>query len=335
MSMLKSDLGHGTNTDVLLLRQGEGNVSDHQQQRLEEEAAPTASEPQRPTPLEGAPSTTAVGLNHWSKDVSETGLWGIRNRKEVYICIAIVLLMIGATATGVILAVQNSNSTELEGKTKVDPTTGETISAYELPVRPDATIVSDEEELAMILRELTNHDVLSELASSIPNTVTALSSAAASSTDPYTLAADWLTSADTSNGMEYAVTRFALAVMYYSTGGKTWSTSTNWLSTEYHCNWHGVQCCENLRGSLMCQSDDFGRVLEVDLFRNNLIGTIPASMALLPYLQSLYLSENSLGGTIPGLALGSLKNFSKLYASYNFLTGTIPVELDNNGLFSK
>ena len=293
--------------------------------------------PTTEAPAESPVAHPSSEMNHWTKDVNETGLWGKPSRKELLICVALILLMIGATVTGVVIAVQNSDDSTRISNTKIDPATGEAVSAYELPVRPPLTIISDQEELDLIRSEMSLKDTnFSEALSMIPTTVSELSSL--TSTDPYVQAAMWLTTTDTYNAKEDAVTRFALAVLYYSMQGASWFQSTNWLSPSHdHGQWFGVRGCEQLRGSLLCSppKESFGRVLEVDLFRNNLGGTIPDSVALLPYLQSLYLSENRLVGTIPGLALGSLKNFSRFYASYNFLTGTIPAVLDSNGLFSK
>jgi hypothetical protein len=324
---LESTSATGGNRTDLLLGPPETSI----------DTPPAAVEAPAESPV--TPPADSNEPNHWTKDVHETGLWGMRSRKELYICIAAILVMIVATVAGVVVAVQKSDDSTMTTNTKVDPVTGELVSAYELPVQPPLTIITDQDELDLILSEmaLKNATLFAEPLSLISPVVADLSSS--SSTDPYVRAAIWLTTTDTYNAKEDALTRFALAVMYYSLQGSTWLKSDNWLSPMHdHTHWFGVRGCEQLRGSRLCtpsSGDVYGRVLEVDLFRNNLGGTIPDAVALLPYLQSLYLSENRLIGTIPGVALGSLQNFSKFHAAYNFLTGIIPAELDNNGLFSE
>jgi hypothetical protein len=294
-----------------------------------------------PSPMEQAPAAEPPRAEIWNQDVKETGRWGTRNRMEIILVISIALLIIGATVTGVAIAVaqsNNSNSDEPVGKTKVDPITGVTVSAYELPVPLPPTIITDQEELDLILKELSSNTIIVSspaAVTSIPKTVADLTAAAVGSTDPYLLAASWLTTTDTVNAQEFAVARFALAVTYYTHQGSAWYNSTNWLSTAYHCDWYGVKCCEHMIGSTMCELDSFGRIVELDLFKNNLVGSISASLVLLPQLQSLYVSDNSLTGTIPGMVFSSLKNFSKLYAAYNYLSGTIPAELNQTGMLSK
>jgi hypothetical protein len=293
-----------------------------------------------PSPMEQAPAAESPRAEIWNQDVKETGRWGTRNRMEIVLVISIALLIIGATVTGVAIAVTNSNNSKSDepvGKTKVDPITGVTVSAYELPIPLPPTIITDQEELDLILKELSSNTIVSSPAvTSIPKTVADLTAAAVvGSTDPYLLAASWLTTTDTVNAQEFAVARFALAVTYYTDQGSTWYNSTNWLSTAYHCDWYGVKCCEQMIGSTMCELDSFGRIVELDLFKNNLVGSISASLVLLPQLQSLYVSDNSLTGTLPGMVFGGLKNFSKLYAAYNYLSGTIPVELNQTGMLSK
>jgi hypothetical protein len=272
----------------------------------------------------------------WVKDVNETGRWGNRSRREIYCAVTIILMMIVATITGVVVAVKKSNkndSTEPVGLTKVDPITGETVSAYELPVKPAPTIITDQEELDMILSELSSNSILSDKVSAIPNTVAALAST--SSADPFTQAASWLTNVDATNAKEDVISRFALAVVFYTTNGTSWTNATNWLSSEYHCNWFGVSCCDNMIGVAVCRPDSFGQIVELDLYKNNLVGPIPTSVVLLSSLHVMYLSKNGLTGSLPGQALASMKNFAKLYAQYNYLTGTIPSELANLTTLSK
>jgi hypothetical protein len=154
--------------------------------------------------------------------------------------------------------------------------------------------------------------------------------------DPYLLAAAYIIHNDTTNIKEHVTSRYALATLFYTTAGTTWYNQTNWLSNEHYCHWHGVTCCNAITvGSVLCASpSDYGRIIEIDLYQNNLIGTISPVITLLPYLQSIYLSENKLMGTVPGMALGNLTHLMKFHASYNDLSGTIPSELKNNGIFS-
>ena len=266
------------------------------------------------------------------------------SRREICICVIAVIAMIVATSIGLAVAVKNHNETskansalpeELEGRVKFDPVTKEWVSSYQLPTRPVPTPISDQDELNMIIEALRSHPLLLLKVSEIPDSVAKLASLV--TTDPYALGAQWLTNTDTYNGMEHTINRYALAVMYYSLSGDKWYNRTNWLSpTEYYCHWHGVVCCnDQVRTSTLCHHHEFGKIIEIDLFRNNLIGTIPDVIALFnPSLYSLYVSENSITGTIPGAAMATLSQFGTLNAAYNFLTGTIPVELNTNEKFS-
>jgi hypothetical protein len=282
-------------------------------------------------------------------DASKQNLYekyNVISRRDIYICVILVIGMIAVTAIALAVAVKKHNQTseeqsalpaELEGRVQFDPVTNEWVSSYVLPTRPVPTTITDQEELDLIIDTLTNHPLLAGKVADLPKTVTELA-AIRTVTDPYVLGAQWLTNTDTYNGKEHTIDRYALAVFYYSLTGETWHNRTNWLSpTEYYCNWYGVVCCnEHVRTSTLCNSNEFGKIIELDLFRNNLIGSIPDVISLFnSTLYSLYLSENSITGTIPGAAIATLSQFGALQAAYNFLTGTIPEELNTNGIFSK
>jgi hypothetical protein len=36
--------------------------------------------------------------------------------------------------------------------------------------------------------------------------------------------------------------RYLLAIFYFSTAGKTWTTKEGWLSGSSVCQWHGIVC---------------------------------------------------------------------------------------------
>ncbi|MEQ9426339.1 MAG: FG-GAP-like repeat-containing protein [Cyclobacteriaceae bacterium] len=108
----------------------------------------------------------------------------------------------------------------------------------------------------------------------------------------------------------------ALVALYNSTDGANWLDNTNWLQPAQNVgSWTGVAV-------------DAGRVTQLDLNSNNLIGPIPAEIGDLTALTFLSLWTNNLSGSIP-VELGNLTNLTFLSIQTNALTGTIPAELGN------
>ena len=108
----------------------------------------------------------------------------------------------------------------------------------------------------------------------------------------------------------------ALLTLYDSTNGENWDNNDYWLSDTTVNNWYGVTV-EN------------SRVTNINLYNNNLSGTIPPEVGNILYLKNLHLGYNQqLGGKIPS-ELGSLANLQNLYLFSTQLTGSIPSELGN------
>jgi hypothetical protein len=63
--------------------------------------------------------------------------------------------------------------------------------------------------------------------------------------------------------------RYALATLYYSTGGDQWKSSELWLTDATECNWVSSTC------------DEEGYIMEISLANNNLRGTVPPELDLL------------------------------------------------------
>jgi len=121
----------------------------------------------------------------------------------------------------------------------------------------------------------------------------------------------------------------ALVAFYNSTNGDTWTDNTNWLSNEPIDDWEGI-VVEN------------GRVNNLALTENNLIGNLPLEIGDLTYLNKIILWDNMLSGNIPS-EIGNLKSIEGLYLNNNQLSGSIPttigemksltdIWLDNNNL---
>ena len=126
-----------------------------------------------------------------------------------------------------------------------------------------------------------------------------------------------------------AAEREALTDLYNSTDGANWTDSTNWLGDPgTECRWYGITC-----------DAEGNHVTAIDLHKNKLVGTIPASLGDLTGLQNLFLNNdyeadetnnNQLTGSIPK-ELGNLTNLRGLYLFRNQLSGSIPPELGNLG----
>ncbi len=110
--------------------------------------------------------------------------------------------------------------------------------------------------------------------------------------------------------------RDALVALYQATNGANWLNNDNWLSDAPLGAWHGVT------------TDDSGRVIELDLWGNQLRGSIPSELGNLSNLVWLILWGNQLSGAIPP-ELGNLSNLTDLDLWGNQLSGAIPSELGN------
>eukprot|EP00590_Aulacoseira_subarctica_P001708 CAMPEP_0172422956 /NCGR_PEP_ID=MMETSP1064-20121228/9061_1 /TAXON_ID=202472 /ORGANISM="Aulacoseira subarctica , Strain CCAP 1002/5" /LENGTH=500 /DNA_ID=CAMNT_0013164063 /DNA_START=108 /DNA_END=1611 /DNA_ORIENTATION=- len=116
-------------------------------------------------------------------------------------------------------------------------------------------------------------------------------------------------------------TRFALANLYFSTNGQSWTNNNNWLTVNSICIWFGITC-----------NSDQTNVVGIALTNNNLIGTIPPEFLKgmgLQGLLSLNLGVNMLGGTIPSDGLQDLTQLQTFSLFNNSLTGNIPYEIQN------
>ena len=112
-----------------------------------------------------------------------------------------------------------------------------------------------------------------------------------------------------------ATDQAALMALYNSAGGVNWYSNTNWGSSEPLDLWYGVLTNAN------------GRVIQLALGANNLVGTLPAALGNLDQMTWLYLWGNTLRGTIPDLS--NLTSLRELSLWNNQLTGEIPEALGN------
>lgn len=127
----------------------------------------------------------------------------------------------------------------------------------------------------------------------------------------------------------------ALTDLYESTNGKEWVRT--WDISTPADTWYGVKV-------------EGDHIVEINLFRNNLKGTLPVSLDKLSHLRVLNLAFNGLTGELPESitrmeklevlkiemnrfkgelpeALGNLSQLKELTAFNNFFTGSIPASM--------
>ena len=123
--------------------------------------------------------------------------------------------------------------------------------------------------------------------------------------------------------------RYALAVLYHSTGGDRWKQRYGFLNAtaDHECEW-GSTMLNNGWTALECNGR--GEVTLINLWQNRLAGTLPGRelAAALPALTALDFLTNQLTGTLP-VALTALPSLNYLNLGYNRLRGTVPSELGN------
>ena len=134
--------------------------------------------------------------------------------------------------------------------------------------------------------------------------------------------------------------RDVLVTLYCNTGGASWATKSNWLSSQALNNWHNVTATgttvkrinlnnNNLTGTIPPELGELGSLTSLVLGNSNFAGTtIPSELGELSSLKELWLESSKLTGTIP-TELGNLSSLQRLLLHANDLTGTIPTELGN------
>jgi hypothetical protein len=150
---------------------------------------------------------------------------------------------------------------------------------------------------------------------------------------PQYLAFQWTLNDTAASGDSYSdwqiVQRFALATLYYATGGDDWLNNTNWLNHSVHeCLWFSMEKyglpTYHYKANNPCNDGVFQHLW---LWSNNLEGEVPPELLLLTSLQSISLHSNQfLGGTLPTL-IAQLASLEALFVTTAKLSGTIPTEI--------
>ena len=123
---------------------------------------------------------------------------------------------------------------------------------------------------------------------------------------------------------ENLVHLYVLAVLYFSTSGKSWKVSLNWLSKYSECEWWHDSNVSPTNNGITCIEQ--GKVEIINLNFYSLQGKIPSEIVLLGSdLNELLLNENSLTGTLP-TEIGDLSGLARLEVHMNDLEKTIPSE---------
>jgi hypothetical protein len=126
--------------------------------------------------------------------------------------------------------------------------------------------------------------------------------------------------------LKQASDRLALESFFKSCGGAGWERKGGWMTEAELGEWEGVKV------------DAEGRVIELVLENNGLVGPIPSDIQQLSALEVLNLGndpddelrKNELTGPIPA-ELGQLRALAFLYLDGNRLSGAIPAELGQLG----
>jgi hypothetical protein len=105
-----------------------------------------------------------------------------------------------------------------------------------------------------------------------------------------------------------------LVAIYESTSGESWVDNTGWLASQTPCSWYGVIC-------------EQGHVVELQLYYNQLSGSLPPEVGNLTHLKALYLDKNQISGPVPA-EIGNLTELQVARLGGNQFS-SIPAELTN------
>lgn len=170
----------------------------------------------------------------------------------------------------------------------------------------------------------------------------------ADTSSPQQLALNWLVYDDPAYlGYDHPalLDRYVLAVFYFSSSNSQkadhqggWAVSTNWMTGEGICNWHGVECvpreqeatAENDYTPYTKTYNDNARVTAVKLPDNKIVGVIPDEFgsSAISELLLMDFGDNELGQTLPS-ALGNQPKLRDIILKGNKLIGTLPSKYES------
>lgn len=109
--------------------------------------------------------------------------------------------------------------------------------------------------------------------------------------------------------------------LYNNTGGVNWISNDGWSAGAANinctpCSWYGITC------------DNQDNIIGIDLFNNNLIGTVPSALGELTKLRTLKLMNNDLSDTFPDIWI-DLDVLEFVDLSNNNFIGSMPSSLGN------
>lgn len=93
--------------------------------------------------------------------------------------------------------------------------------------------------------------------------------------------------------------REALIAFYKATDGDNWTNNTNWCTDADITTWYGISVRDR-------------HVVSMNLYKNNLSGTLPEEIGDLQYLFEIMLSSNNLTGHLSD-KFYSLLNLNSVY----------------------
>jgi Leucine-rich repeat (LRR) protein len=272
---------------------------------------------------------TSDDANNESRDHSEQALSGDPKKKRnsfwcswPFIVCTVLFTSVGAGVGLGMLFWQQSDSNESSESgerqpgnifaTGATPTGASTMAPSRLPITPDLS-PDVSSVYTLLCSKLADCNGLLDILT------------------PRGMAFDWLVNNKEANPdltaqSEYTkVQRYALATLYYSTGGDTWSNKTNWLSNLDACQWWSGS------GSGCGVFNNNFTILDLD--DNNVQGVLPTDLALLTSLTAISIqnpasSTPDIGGSLPS-SLGLLTSLTALVLTGNLFSGNIPTELSS------
>ncbi len=129
--------------------------------------------------------------------------------------------------------------------------------------------------------------------------------------------------------------REILELLFHQCGGTVWQSSKFWMTETSICDWYGIGCDEN------------GSVTSIQLGGNQLTGSFPTEIYLLPNLMHLKLYSNALHFSFEGIenakklktlgldntglsslkGVGRARSLHELNVAFNKLAGVVPEEI--------